>query len=157
MSEASALVALDTNILIYAEGIAQHSRDTHKPAIARRLIAALPPPSVVIPAQVLGELYRVLVGKAGRTPTAARETLMMWRDGFAIQDTTAATVMAGVDLAAAHGLSIWDAIIISAAAGAGCRFVLSEDMHDGFDCRGLTVVNPFSDRPHPLLAALMEA
>src|SRR4029079_11558568 len=78
MSEASALVALDTNILIYAEGIAQHSRDTHKPAIARRLIAALPPPSVVIPAQVLGELYRVLVGKAGRTPTAARETLMMW-------------------------------------------------------------------------------
>ena len=63
----------------------------------------------------------MLVGKVGRTPTAARETLMMWRDGFAIQDTTAATVMAGVDLAAAHGLSIWDAIIVSAAAGAGCR------------------------------------
>ena len=54
MSEGSPLVALDTNILVYAEGIAQHSRDAHKPAIARRLIAGLPSQSVVIPAQVLG-------------------------------------------------------------------------------------------------------
>ena len=39
------------------------------------------------------------------------------------------------------------------AADAGCRLLLSEDLQDGFTWRGVTVVDPFADKPHPLLAA----
>jgi predicted nucleic acid-binding protein len=155
MSEPPLRVALDTNLLVYAEGIAPLERDAHKPAAARELIAALPTEGVLLPVQVLGEFYRVLVGKAGRTPVDARAAIMDWRDSFAVLDTSAAVMLAAVDLAADHRLSIWDAVVLAAAAEAGCRLVLSEDMHAGFAWRGLTVVDPFAADPHPLLAALL--
>jgi len=44
---------------------------------------------------------------------------------------------------------------LSAASAAGCRLLLSEDMQEGFTWGGVTVVNPFTDEPHPLLAAAL--
>jgi predicted nucleic acid-binding protein len=79
---------------------------------------------------------------------------MSWRDGYATPATTQATMLAATDLAADHALSIWDAVILAAAADAGCRLLLSEDMQDGFSWRGLTVANPFA-KHHPLLAAIL--
>ena len=108
----------------------------------------------MVPVQVLGELFRVLVGKGGRSRAAARASITSWRDAFATRATTEATMLAAIDLAADHDLSIWDAVILAAAADAGCRLVLSEDMQDGFAWRGLTVDNPFVDPRHPLLAAI---
>lgn len=154
-SEASPLAALDTNVLVYAEGIAPTPRDAHKPALARDLLATLQSGQVVIPVQVLGELFRVLVGKGNRTRAEARAAIMSWRDGYAALPTAETTMLAAADLATDHGLSIWDAVILSAAAEAGCRLVLSEDMQDGFPWRGLTVVNPFAAPHHPLLAAVL--
>jgi predicted nucleic acid-binding protein len=49
----------------------------------------------------------------------------------------------------------WDAMILSAAADAGCTLLLSEDMQNGFVARGVTVVNPLADAPHPRLAGLL--
>jgi predicted nucleic acid-binding protein len=57
-----------------------------------------------------------------------------------------------MDLSADHGLSIWDAVILSAAAAAGCRLLLSEDMHEGFTGSGVTVTDPFAAKTHELLA-----
>lgn len=151
------LVALDTNVLVYAEGIAMTAADAHKPGLARDLIAALPGGSVVLPVQALGELHRVLVGKAKRPTDEARLAILAWRDAYRSADTTAAVMMVAVDLATAHRLPTWDAVVLSAAAEAGCRLLLSEDMQDGFTWRGLTVANPFSSALHPLLAALLAA
>ena len=50
------LVALDTNILAYAEGIGDSTRCGE----AIRLIERLPAELVLLPAQSLGELFRVL-------------------------------------------------------------------------------------------------
>ena len=58
---------------------------------------------------------------------------------------------AGSDVAVGHNLAIWDAIILAAAAEAGCRMLLSEDMQDGFTWGGVTIVNPFAPQPHKLL------
>jgi len=60
-----------------------------------------------------------------------------------------------MDLAAEHGLSIWDSVILAASAEAGCRLLLSEDLQDGFTWRGVTVTNPFSANVHPLLKAAL--
>ena len=66
---------------------------------------------------------------------------------FTVMPTTEAVLSRGIDVAVAHGLAIWDAIILAAAAEAGCRMLLSEDMHEGFTWGGVTIVNPFASPP----------
>ena len=46
-------------------------------------------------------------------------------------------------------------MILSAASNADCQILLSEDMQDGFTWGGVTIVNPFLEKPNPLLAALL--
>lgn len=142
-------VCLDTNVLAYAEGI----NDAERQARALDVVAALT--DAVVPVQVLGELFRVLTMKARRPAEAARTAVLSWRDAISTRDTTAVALLAAMDLAADHGLSIWDALILATAADAGCRLLLSEDLQDGFTWRGVTVVNPFIAAPHPLLASLL--
>lgn len=60
--------------------------------------------------------------------------------------------MSAFALAADHNLQVWDALILSTAASAGCRVLLSEGMQHGFVWRGCTIVNPFIEPMHPLLA-----
>jgi predicted nucleic acid-binding protein len=145
-------VALDTNILVYAEGL---NGDAKKQA-AIELVQKLPQDLVVLPVQTLGELFHVLVRKAGRSPKAAQTAILSWQDSFAVVDTSAKVMIAAMDLAAQHQLSVWDAVIFSAAADAGCRLLLSEDLQDGFTWTGVTVVNPFASSRHPLLAAMLQ-
>ncbi len=144
-------VALDTNIMVYAEGI----DDDRMQAIAMELVLKLPSGSTILPIQTLGELFNVLVRKGGRSRDAARAAVLKWRDGFPVIETSAAIMLAATDLAVDHQLSIWDSVILSAAAQAGCRLLLSEDFHDGFTWNGVTVTDPFSASRHPLLEALI--
>jgi predicted nucleic acid-binding protein len=41
-------------------------------------------------------------------------------------------------------IAVWDALIIEAARAAGCRRVMSEDLHSGQDFDGVVVENPFA-------------
>ncbi len=146
-------VALDTNILACAEGI----NDAARCDAALDLIAKLPPEAVVIPAQTLGELFNVLVRKAGTSRIAARTRLLGWIDAFVVADTSREAMLGAADLAATHKLAIWDAVILCVAANAGCRLLLSEDLQHGFTWNGVTVVDPFvSPRNELLRAALGE-
>jgi predicted nucleic acid-binding protein len=145
-------LALDTNILAYAEGV----NGAPRKKTALEIIARLPADSTFLPAQVLGELFHVLVRKAGRPPEKARAAILSWQDAFPLIETSSAVLLAGADLAARHGLGIWDAVIFAAAAAAGCRLLLSEDLQPGFSWNGVTVTNPFSPTKHPLLEALLE-
>lgn len=146
------LAAIDTNVLAYAEG----AGDAPRRALALALIQRLPEETVLLPVQVLGELHRVLTGKLGRSAEQAREAVMHWSDAFAVRDSSWSAMQSAFDLAAAHGLSIWDSLILSVAAEARCRVLLSEDLQPGFTWRGTTVVNPFGSPEHPLLEALLE-
>lgn len=142
--------ALDTNILAYAEGV--NGASMKKSALD--LIGSLPQASVVLPMQVLGELFQVLTRKARRTPAEARSAILGWRNAFALVETSPSVLLAAADLAVQQ-FGIWDAVILSAAAEADCRILLSEDMQDGFVWRGVTVVNPFAKRKHSLLQSLL--
>lgn len=106
---------------------------------------------------MLGELYAVLVRKAGRSPQDARNAILQWRDAFSVVETSSETLLRAADLAAEHHLSIWDALIVCVASGSGCRLLLSEDMQDGFTWGGTTVVNPFATEPHPLYLAVLSS
>jgi predicted nucleic acid-binding protein len=144
-------VALDTNVLAYAEGMNGPSMKT----LALELVDSLPQASVVVPVQTLGELYQVLVRKGGRSRASARSAILSWRDAFSLVETSAGVLLAAADLAVDHQLGIWDAVILSAAAEADCHLLLSEDMQDGFIWRGVTISNPFGGSKHPILKALL--
>jgi predicted nucleic acid-binding protein len=146
-------IALDTNVLVYAEGAnGAAMRDK-----ALDLIQRFPQEAIVLAAQTLGELFNVLVRKAGRRPARARAAVLSWRDAYPVVETSAAVMVNATDLACGHGLSIWDSAVLSAAAEAECRLLLSEDLQEGFTWRGVTVTNPFGPALHPLLAAVLAA
>ncbi|WP_320203065.1 PIN domain-containing protein [Agrobacterium rosae] len=144
-------VAFDTNLLVYAEGV----NSIEKRDIALDLLQRISQTSVVIPVQTLGELFNVLVRKAGKSRSDARAAVLGWRDTFPFAATTAETMVTAMDLVNDHQFSIWDAVILTVASQSGCRILLSEDMHEGFTWGGVTVVNPFADRRHELLTILL--
>ena len=139
--------ALDTNVLAYAEGLG----DLRRCDLARTLVAQLPVDRVLLSAQTLGELYRVLTGKAAVGAEQARAALLSWADSFAVVDSTWPAFQSAFDIAADHGLQIWDALILSVAAEHRCRILISEDLQNGFTWRGVTVVDPFSEPRAALL------
>ncbi|MSP83128.1 MAG: PIN domain-containing protein [Alphaproteobacteria bacterium] len=144
-------IALDTNVIAYAEGVG----DSRRCRVARDLVGRLPGHRVVIPTQVLGELHRVLAGKVGRAPDDARAAILGWADAFEVVDSTVGALRAALDLATDHKLPIWDALILSVAADQQCHLLLSEDFQKDFTWRGVTVLDPFSSPRHALLAAVL--
>ena len=146
-------LALDTNVLAYAEGLNGEARRR----IALELIGQLRPEDTFLPVQALGELYTVLVRKAGRTRLKARAAVLEWGDAFPLIDSSSDVLLAAMDLSVDHQLFLWDAVMMAAAAEARCRLLLSEDLQEGFTWGGVTVVNPFAKVRHPLLARVIGA
>lgn len=146
-------VALDTNVLAYAEGVNGASMKQ----VALDLVRKLPASGTLLPVQVLGELFNLLVRKARRPGSKVRSAILGWRDAFPLIETSEAVILSAMELATDHQLGIWDAVILSAASEAGCRLLLSEDFQEGFTWKGVTVTNPFASPKHELLAALLDA
>jgi predicted nucleic acid-binding protein len=144
-------IALDTNVLVYAEGHGDAARCQR----ARAILAALDPAQVLLPVQVLGELHRVLIGKARRPAQEVRAAILSWADTYACLATDLSIMIAAQDLVADHQFSIWDAVVLASAASAGCRVLLTEDLWAGFTWGGVTVVNPFAEPPVPMLLQFM--
>ena len=145
--------ALDTNVLVYAEGINGPDRQIAAANLLERLASA----DLVLAAQTLGELFSVLRRKGGCRGPEIADRLEPWRTGYRVVPTSMALFDRAVRNAAARDLQIWDCIILEAAAEAGCGLLLSEDMQDGFVYRGVTIANPFAERLHPLLASLLDS
>jgi len=146
-------VALDTNVLAYAEGVDHAPGDAAKVALSRALMAgfeqALEKP--VLPIQSLAELHRLLIRLGRKSPGAASMAVREWQAGGETVFLGPDGLAAALTLAADHKLQIFDAMILASAVRAGCDLLVSEDMQDGFVWRGLTVTNLFGDKPHPRL------
>lgn len=138
-------VAFDTNILVYADAGDRTEQDEGKWLVVLDCISAhvAAGDRLFVPAQVLLELFDVLCRKAalGRNEASAR--VASWRDAMDIVPTNEAVLDAAMMLATQHGLRIFEAIILAAAAQAGCDALYTEDMQHGFTWNGVRVVNPF--------------
>lgn len=149
-------VAIDTNVFAYAAGVVRSPDDRPKVGATIDLLERLDGRcDIIVPVQVLGELYNVLTRIGGRSREGAKATVDACRAAYTCAETSEDAFTAAVDLAAAHQLSIWDAIIFIVAAQAGCTLLLSEDLQPGFLWRGVTVVNPFAPEPDPRLVAVL--
>ena len=152
-------IAFDSNILVYQAGVDRAASESAKIAEVRRLVDRLSSRSdvtLIAPTQTLGELYIVL-RRAGTGAETARTTVAKFAAAYETPGVRVETVLAALDLAAEHNFQFWDALIVSAAAEAGCALLLSEDMQHGVTVRGVTVVNPFATPTHAALRALLPA
>ncbi len=133
-------LAIDTNILVYAEGvntIEQRER-------AEYLLAGLASDEVLIPAQVLAELFAVLNRRLAISAETARMKVLSWSANYSVIDTSRSVLESAMEVTGRHRIAFWDAIVLASAAEAGCRELLSEDMQSGFTWRGVTIRNPFA-------------
>lgn len=144
-------IALDTNVLVYAEGFG----DEPRVSAARRLVEQLTDADVVIPLQCLGELFRVLTGKAGRPAQQVQDAVLSWMDAFPVLESNAAAWRGAMDLCVAHQFASWDALVLNVAAEGNARLLLTEDLQPGFCWRGVRVVNPLVEPADPLLLQLL--
>ena len=134
------MIALDTNILIYAVG---GSDPKQRDEIAKALIRRLPPVGAIVPVQVIAEFLnacrRKKILSMAKALVRADEFLMAFTSPCSLTDDL---LDAGA-LSARIQLAYFDALIITVAARAGATLLLSEDMQDGLEVDGLRVVNPF--------------
>jgi predicted nucleic acid-binding protein len=144
-------VALDTNLLAYAEGV--NTRELRDAAVD--VIRRLPDEAPVLPVQVIGELFSVLVRKGRRSREEAHKAIAVWCNSYPLVETSTAVMLNAAGLARTHQFDIWDAVILAAASQAGCRLLLSDDMQSGFTWGGVTITNPLLAPRHPLLEALL--
>src|ERR1044072_4379047 len=132
-------VALDSNILIYAELEPDSEKGKRAPHLILRVAR-----DGVIPVQVLGEFLRFV---QRRMPAAFEEAIRqvsIYQAAFLTPPSTDAIINRATELARAHHLQFWDGVVCAASADAGAKDLLTEDMQDGRIRDGLRVMNPFS-------------
>jgi predicted nucleic acid-binding protein len=142
----SALIFVDTNVLIYALDRA----DPKKQEAARVWRAALwKNRRGRISYQVLQEFY---VKVSQKWPSARQEARAEVRDLLAWRPLPVDTELLerGWSIQDRYQLSFWDALIVAAASLATCRYLLTEDLQAEQELDGIIVVNPFRCDPAAL-------
>jgi predicted nucleic acid-binding protein len=142
-------VALDSNILIYAELEPESEKGTRAANLILRAAS-----DGVIPAQVLGEYLRFV---QRRVPAAFAEVIRqasVYRTLFLTPPTTSAVIDKASELARHHHIQLWDCVICTASVDAGAKVLLTEDMQDGRVIEGLRLMNPFAAANEQAIAAI---
>lgn len=130
---------LDTNVLVYADDLdAGAKRETAR----QILMDALGSGEGVLSTQVLQEFFVISTGKLGVESALARRKVELLAE-MDIVRIDLALLLAAIDLSRLHSFSFWDALIVRAAAAAGCGLLLTEDLQHGQVVDGVRIENPF--------------
>lgn len=99
---------------------------------------------ICLAAQVLCEMHNGLRRKLKLPAAAASERVLRLMRFARSVATSEEVVRAACEITVIHNLQTYDAVILAAAAEAGCEKLYSEDMQNGFEWGGVTIVNPFA-------------
>lgn len=130
----------DSNVFVYAFD----NGDPARQGMAQRLIGrhSSTAHALVLSTQVLMETYNVLTAKKRIAPTDALAAIRLLMQHEVVAPS-ADTALRALELAARHGVSAFDSLIVQAALHAGCDTLFSEDLQNGRRFGALQVVNPF--------------
>ncbi len=131
-------VAIDSNILIYAEIEPESAKGGRSADLILRSAR-----NGVMPAQVLGEFLRFVQRRVPASFEEAIRQALIYQSVFITPPTTETIVNKASELARAHRLQFWDCVICAASAEARAKVLLTEDMQDGRILDGLRLMNPF--------------
>ena len=132
-------VFLDSNVLLYAAGGKAEAPEKHARAVEVLMM------EFGLSSQVLAEFY-VNATRKGPTPLAP-DVAQEWVTQLSkkpCQPLDASVVRSGIALSQRYRTSYWDGAILAAAKRLGASTIYSEDMNDGHDYDGVTVINPFT-------------
>jgi predicted nucleic acid-binding protein len=135
-------VFLDSNVLLYAAANVQ--TEAAKKETSLRLIAETDFGTSV---QVLGEFFDNARRKARLCipERTMREILNLLRTRPLVEETVK-LFERSVALAERYQVRYYDAAILAAALELGCETLFTEDLADGQNYSGVSVVNPFRNR-----------
>lgn len=135
-------ILVDTNVLVYVYDPRDHRKQQRAVEVLGQLIDRQ---AAAVSAQCLSEFFSVTTrGLHERlSKTEARARVEGIASSCLVLDVTDAVVLEGCRASVQHGLSIWDALIWSAAKLNQIRYVLTEDAPHGRRIETVTFLNPF--------------
>lgn len=142
-------VFVDTNVLVFARDLTEAAKQVRAAKWMAGLWASR---RGRLSYQVLHEYYVTATRKLNppRTADEARgdvTAFLTWRP-IHVDAGVLDTAWAVEDR---YGFSWWDALIVAAASAANCRWLLTEDLQDGQEVLGMTVLDPFRHPPAAVL------
>jgi predicted nucleic acid-binding protein len=144
----NAKVFVDTNVLVYS----RDASEPHKQEQAMAWMAHLwSTKTGNLSYQILQEFYITVTAKLqpGLDPENARKdvrSLLVWQP-IVVNDRVLENAWLIQDL---FQISWWDALVVSAAQLADCRYLLTEDLQENQEFGSLLVTNPFHVEPTSL-------
>ena len=133
-------VFIDTNVFLYS--LSDQTDELQKAHRARELLLTQ---NWGWSVQVAGEFFAVATSAKRQfrlSSTQASEFVRTWL-AFPTAVVGPSTVLRALDIQQRFQLNYWDAAIIAAALELGCTTLFTEDLSDGQNYDGLTVLNPF--------------
>ena len=131
---------IDANIFVYAQDIGAPEKQRKSREIIAQFAGS---GDGVVSTQVMQEFFVAATRKLGVAPLAAKGVLKTFTV-FEIVQVSAALIHEAVDCSILNQLSFWDSLILAAAASAGCKTVLSEDLNSSQTILGVKIRNPFA-------------
>jgi predicted nucleic acid-binding protein len=144
------LIALDTNILIYALDI----REAIKRKSAVELVNAAADGSGCIGLQSVGEGYAALTRKLKVARADAAAAARSWLAVFPTFAPDREATKRALAYAEMGLFSYWDGLLLAAADAAGVTALVSEDMADGAKLGGVEIIAAFDAHGHASPRAL---
>ena len=145
------IIALDTNILVYAIDTAAGPRHRTASVLVERVLRAH---RAVLLLQTIAEFYSVATRKLG---IPSRDTLL-FLDGLRTILAIQAADALDFDRATsdtARDLAFWDALLWATCDRIGVRYLLTEDFQDGRRLGNVTFLDPFKDRNCEMIDRLL--
>ena len=139
------MIAIDTNVLIYAVDDAEPTKSAQAEDLLRNLASG--GDSLVVPWQVAVEFLACLrrwenAGKISRADLD--DYLTRFIEPLPIVFPASACLRQSLELSTRYSLSHWDSLLIAACITAGITTLYSEDMDDGMTYDTVTITNPYS-------------
>lgn len=146
------IVTFDTNVLAYATAQVL----PEKVRRARDLIArSMQGGSCLLLLQTLGEFANVAIRKARMPADDVRALIDVWSAGFPVHAAEAEDLAAALDAVKTRRFAFWDAMMWATARRLGVRYLLTEDMQDGFALADVRFVNPFAPANDELIDEIL--
>lgn len=139
----------DTNLLIYTLDPADPAKQARAFAIVEQGVAS---GRLVTSPQSLNECYQVIGMKRRLAIPESARLFVTSLFPTCRAEMNLKTIALAWEIEAETRFGWWDSLLVASAVRHGCSHFLTEDLSDGRDVRGMTLLNPFTNDVSSLLS-----
>ena len=129
---------IDTNIWLYSF---IQSQDIEKTEVARAVIKKC---DIVISTQIINEMCVNLIKKVNFSEGKIQHLIESLYKKYPVFELSQDILLKASKIRADMSFSFWDSVVAASALDCDAKYLISEDMQDGFILENkLTIINPF--------------